>query len=250
MSRGRILPWIALALACGGIVTSHLLVRDDYAGLHAAIDSVSATLAFAALARPVAHLLARRRGRLAIAALALAGAAGIAVSPSNRTRLELFRAPGAIGAWAMAHTVWPPPAAVEGENEAPPSSLPPSLSPVERSPDPRRPCRRDDHDRRHPRRRRPRPEERRSAALPFFMTEPSRTAATFTRAISPGSQTSVSLTTMFSGRYFSQLYWARHGHGSSRFLYAAEDDAPCFPEILTYRARREDGDVRRHRLPR
>ncbi|MEZ4297717.1 MAG: sulfatase-like hydrolase/transferase [Polyangiaceae bacterium] len=230
-SRGRILPWIALALACGGMVTSHLLVRDDYAGLHAAIDSVSATLAFAALARPVAHLLARRRGRLAIAALALAGAAGIAVSPSNRTRLELFRAPGAIGAWAMAHTVWPPPAAVEGENEAPLAKPPAEPVPPSRDRlihgapvvvmitidatradavlDPKN-----------------------AAALPF-MTELRRTAATFTRAISPGSQTSVSLTTMFSGRYFSQLYWARHGHGSSRFLYAAEDDAPRFPEILT-----------------
>jgi arylsulfatase A-like enzyme len=65
-----------------------------------------------------------------------------------------------------------------------------------------------------------------------FVSDLRKTGATFTRAISPGSQTSVSLSTMFSGRYFSQLYWTRHGTGSSRYLYPAEDRTPRFPEIL------------------
>lgn len=230
--RRRALRWVVRALAAGAIVTSHLIVRDDYAGLHAAIEWTAATAAFASLAAPIARLTARRAGRLAFGALALAGAAGIAVPPSNRTRLELFRAPGAIGAWAMAFTVWPRPFAPEEERAAAPplpaepeAPAPPSDPPlVEGAPvvvmitidATRADVVRDPANAR---------------ALPFF-AELGRSAAAFTRAVSPGSQTSVSLTTMFSGRYFSQLRWARFGRGASRFLYAAGDPAPRFPEIL------------------
>jgi arylsulfatase A-like enzyme len=228
--RRRTLRWAALALAVAAVATSHVTVRDDYAGLHAAVDWTAATIAFAALGRPVARLHGRRAWRAVIAAFALIGAIGIAVPPSNRTRLELFRAPGAIGAWAMTHTVWPRPPAVAGDRAAPPKlpegPVPPSEPPlVEGEPvvvmitvDATRADVVLD--------------KANAKALPFFM-ELGRSAATFTRAVSPGSQTSVSLTTMFSGRYFSQLYWARFGRGSSRFLYAAEDSTPRFVEILT-----------------
>lgn len=229
--RWRVLRWILRAIALGGVVTSHLIVRDDYAGLHAAIEWTAATVAFATLARPIARALRRRSGRLAFAVLALAGAAGIAVPPSNRARVELFRVPGAIGAWAMARTVWPRPLAAVS---APASPSPPRI--VEAPVPPSEPklvegapvvvmitidATRGDvvADPAH------------AKVLPFFK-ELGRSAATFRRAVSPGSQTSVSLTTMFSGRYFSQLYWARYGRGSSRFLYAAEDAAPRFVEIL------------------
>lgn len=228
--RGRVLRWIARALAAGAIVTSHLIVRDDYAGLHAAIEWTGATVVFATLARPVARARGHRGGRLAFAALAIAGALGIAIPPSNRTRLELFRTPGAIGAWAMAQSVWPRPPAVAGDLASP--VPPPREEPVAPS-DPRLvegapvvvmitiDATRADVvlDRAN------------AKTLPFF-AELARSSATFTRAVSPGSQTSVSLTTMFSGRYFSQLYWSRYGRGSSRFLYAAEDPTPRFVEIL------------------
>jgi arylsulfatase A-like enzyme len=59
-----------------------------------------------------------------------------------------------------------------------------------------------------------------------------RTGATFLRATSAGSQTSVALSALFSGRYFSQLEWRRHGIGTMRFLYPAGDEAPRFPELL------------------
>lgn len=228
--RGRVLRWVARSIALGGIVTSHLIVRDDYPGLHAAIDWTAATALFATLQRPITRFLNRRAGRVALGGLALAGAFGIAVSPSNQTRVQLFRTPGALGAWATALTVWPRPPATEaplpgppraGERPVPPSE--PRL--VEGSPvvvmitidatradvvlDPAN-----------------------AKTLPFF-TDLSRSAATFTRAVSPGSQTSVSLTTLFSGKYFSQLYWARAGRGPSRFLYAAEDTTTRFVEILS-----------------
>lgn len=229
--RRRVLRWVVRALALGGIVTSHLIVRDDYAGLHAAIEWTAATVAFASLAPPVDRAVGRRAGRVAFGALALAGLLGMVAPPENRTRLELFRAPGAIGAWAMTLTVWPRPPAVADERALEAPRLPEGPAP------PTEPrlvdgppvvvvitidATRADvvHD------------EANAQTLPFF-TELGRSAATFTRAVSPGSQTSVALTTMFSGRYFSQLYWTRFGRGPSRFLYAAEDTTPRFVEILS-----------------
>jgi len=228
-ARRRLLRWLVLVLPLGGIVTSHLVFRDDYAPFHGSIEWTSATLAFACLAPLVARLHARRAGRLALRALALAGVAGLLVPPANRTRVELFRTPGAIGAWVLARTVWPKPS--EGASapaqapRLPEAPIPPTLPPlVDGAPvvvfitiDATRADVTND--------------KARAAALPFF-AELRRTAAMFGNAISPGSQTSVSLTTMFSGRYFSQLYWSRYGIGSARFLYAAEDSTPRFPEIL------------------
>jgi arylsulfatase A-like enzyme len=227
--RRRILKWIAPIVALGGVVTSHLIVRDDYAPMHAAIEWTAATLAFASLSRLVARIDRRRAGHLAFAALGLAGAAGLVVFPSNRTRLELFKSPGAIGAWTFARTLWPRPTAGDGGPAVPAprfaeTATPPTAPPlVEGAPvvvlitiDATRADVVLDKER---------------SALPFF-SELGRTAAVFTRAVSPGSQTSVSLSTLFSGRYFSQLYWSRYGSGPARFLYPAEDSTPRFPEIL------------------
>src|SRR5262249_41954418 len=68
--------------------------------------------------------------------------------------------------------------------------------------------------------------------LPTFK-DLKRRGAYFARTTSPGSQTAVSLTAVFSGRYFSQLYWTMHGSGTSRFAYAADDPWPRFPQLLT-----------------
>jgi len=56
--------------------------------------------------------------------------------------------------------------------------------------------------------------------------------AYFERAVAPGAQTSVSLSTMFSGRYFSQLRWSFHGRGKTRFQYAHADTTERFPTAL------------------
>jgi arylsulfatase A-like enzyme len=230
----RTLRWVALAIAMGGVVTSHLLVRDDYAALHASIEWTAATLAMGSLgptlARSRTSTRSPRARRLAWTALALAGLAGLVVTPDNRTRVELFQAPGALGAWTMARTRWPMP---EPDAHAPAASVPrlpeapvpPSSPPlVDGAPvvvmitiD----ATRGDVVLDAPT----------AATLPFF-TDLRRSAATFAHAISPGSQTSVSLTALFSGRTFSQLAWSRYGKGPSRFLYAAEDPAPRFPELL------------------
>jgi hypothetical protein len=54
----------------------------------------------------------------------------------------------------------------------------------------------------------------------------------FTQARSPGSQTAVSLSAVFSGKTFSLQRWAMHGVGSARFEYPAADPTPRFPALL------------------
>src|SRR6202000_2211077 len=72
----------------------------------------------------------------------------------------------------------------------------------------------------------------RNDALFPALAEMKRRGAWFEDATSPGSQTAVSLTATFSGRYYSELFWSMHGVGSTRFAYAADDPAPRFPALL------------------
>ena len=245
LRRFRWLSLLPLVAALGGVITHHAILRDDYPGLHGAIAWTAATLAGVTLATRVepwvrgllAGTGAPRRvlaGRLALAAVVLGGVLGLAIPPPNRIRIQLFREPGAVGAWALAAAVWsipelpvaaPPPASPwfasrEGLPPVPPTT--PRLvagNPVvvmitidatrgDVIADPK-------NDARYP-----------------VITGLKRSGAYFANATSPGSQTAVSLTTTFSGRYFSELFWSMHGEGVARFAYAADDTTPRFPEIL------------------
>ena len=53
----------------------------------------------------------------------------------------------------------------------------------------------------------------------------------FVHARSPGSQTITSLATLFSGKYYSQMYWSKGGGYSLVWPWA--DETPRFPELLT-----------------
>jgi arylsulfatase A-like enzyme len=160
---------------------------------------------------------------------------GLFVPPPNRVRMELFRDPCALGPWILARTLWSAPELTQ------PVSAPPSPWFADRRSLPPVP-----------------PSEPRlvaSAPVVVFITIDAvradviadaandrvfptiaglkRSGAYFKSATSPGSQTAVSLTSVFSGRYFSQLFWQHHGEGESRFTYAAADPSPRFPELLT-----------------
>jgi arylsulfatase A-like enzyme len=241
-ARFRRLRAVPLVVTLIGVVINHAILRDDYPGVHGAIAVAAAILSGATLGPAVHERLARRTKPWARIGAAIAAAAcattAIVISPSNSVRLELFKEPGASAAWALARTVWSVPK-VAGLT-APPSSpwlsdragqppAPPSQPPLFAGPpvvvfitidavradvidDPK-------HER----------------ALPTI-AQLKRTSAYFARATSPGSQTSVSLSTAFSGRYFSQLVWESYGQGISRFDYAARDPSPRFPELLTSRA--------------
>jgi len=234
------LRWLPVLLAIGGITTNHLLLRDDYPGVHGAISWTAATLMGAALAPAVAVRVAARlswRGRPRGARYGLAAGlaialAGLLIAPSNPVRLAQFREPGASAAWAFAMTVWSLPDMPEAK--APEGSAwytaRESLPDIDSGPrtklnkivvlitvdalradvvlDPA-------NDDRFP-----------------TLARLKRTGTTFTMARSPGSQTSVSLSALFSGKYFSQLYWSKHGTGRRRFDYPVRDPTRRFPAVL------------------
>jgi arylsulfatase A-like enzyme len=243
LSRARRLRWLPVGVAVAVMIANHLVLADDYFGVHGAVAWTAATLSGAALGplaeRAVRWLKERRSGRVALAFGAVTAAIGILLPPQNQVRFELFRDPCSL-AWALAATVWRAPVPDGPEVAVSPSvsawiadrsSLPPvrptrpallSRSPIvvlitidalraDAISDPAN-----------------------DARFPTF-TVIKRSGAFFTRATAPGSQTAVSLTTVFSGRYFSELTWSLHGKGPSRFVYAADDPTPRFPELLARR---------------
>ncbi len=239
----RVGAWAAvpLAAATGGIVVSHTILRDDYAGVHAATQWVALCLFGSALGPRAAAWLARKRaqGRLALAMAAL-GLGAILWAPPNAVRLQLFREPGAVAAWALAQTVWSMP------------SVPATASspPIERESQeqfdqarlglPAAPVvvlitiealRADVLD------------SRDNDKLLPNLAQLRDSGVHFARASSAGSQTSVSITSMFTGRYFSQLYWDRYGTGRTRFIYAASDPTVRFPQLLSEAGVRTDSFI-------
>ena len=200
---------------------------DQYFGDHGLVACGAAIFIAAALVR-------RFEARLPAWGLrrALAWAAPVVLfalwPPPPATRVELFKPPCAVGAWAFASTLWRPPVANvpapttpwlagrSGDAPIPPTS--PRV--VDGAPvvvlitvD----AMRADVVR---------------ETMPEFAAMKAR-GVDFTNAVSPGSQTAISLSTMFSGRYFSQLHWELYGKGSRRFMYPAADPSPRFPELLS-----------------
>jgi arylsulfatase A-like enzyme len=229
----------AIAVAIAGAGLNHAFFRDDYHAIHGVVGALAGLLAGAAAAPIVLRALAARPGlsrgvAVAVAALAVGP---LVVGVPNAVRKELFRSPGAAGAWALAMTHWDvlglPPAAAPARGarfyraprpEDPP--IPPTALPLS---DARAPVvvfvtidalRADvlaDRAR-----------DARWPALARIRDE----SAWFRRARSAGSQTAVSLTSAFSGRTFSELFWARYGRGATRFEYAAADPTPRLAAIL------------------
>lgn len=230
---------LALVVALGTAVGNHLAFRDDYAEIHAVVGTCAGLLAGAVLAAwSLPPLAARPRAALILAAVVSA----LALAPvfggvSNDTRKQLFRSPGAAGAWALAMTRWQ----VEG---MPPGQAPERGARFFRAPRPGDP----DVPPTSP------PLAEVGPPVVLFVTidavradaleDRSRDdtwptlarlrdgSAHFLTARSPGSQTAVSLTAAFSGRTFSELFWAKYGRGKTRFEYAAGDPTPRFPSLL------------------
>ncbi len=225
--------WVfMLLLGIGGMITGHLIMRDDYPRVHTAVLWVSMSVLGASVAPKALAWMSRKNARQhAVVALAIViGVAGVAWEPPNKLRVGLFRQPGAVVPWVFAQLIWslpevtvdrpPPPLGVMA-----PELLETSIRGVAKQPlvvlitvdalradvlaDPAL-------EKRYPN-----------------LTWLKKRGAYFTRANSCGSQTSVSLTSMFASRYFSQMNWAKHGYGRMRFLYAAADKSVRFPQIVT-----------------
>ncbi|RLB63392.1 MAG: hypothetical protein DRI90_06955 [Deltaproteobacteria bacterium] len=229
----RVGRWVAVPLfvSTGGVVVSHAILRDDYAGVHTAIGWVAMCLFGAALGPRAVVWLGRGRRQVAlVVAMVVLGATAVVWAPPNAVRLQLFREPGAVAAWVLAKTVWRLPS-VSASAEPPP---------IERE---------SEALFRHASRGLPRDpvvvlvtvealradviENRDHDKLLPNLARLRDSGAHFAYASAAGSQTSVSITSLFTSRYFSQLYWDYHGQGRTRFIYAATDPTPRFPKLLT-----------------
>jgi arylsulfatase A-like enzyme len=241
LARSRRLALACVAAALGAMVVEHFLFPDDFFGIHGVIAWCAATFGGASVApfveRAARSLYRGPRGRAALAAAALAALAGLVVPPSNAVRCGLFRQSCALAPWVLASTVWRPPASHApppdpsspwlehraGSPPVPPTS-PPLLGPdavvvlltidaarADALLDPA------------------------NASLFPVLTSLARRGVVFTSASAPASQTALSLGTLFSGRYFSELVWAKYGTGETRFYYPAGDRSPRFPELLSER---------------
>lgn len=241
LSSFRRLRFVPIGAAMAGVVVNHAVLRDDYPGVHGAITLAEATL-FGAAVAPLLHgrisAIGRSKVRAWLAApAAVLAAMSVLIQPSNAVRLELFREPGSVAAWLLARVLWRVP-----DLPVPPSFAMPFAEEWLRKRDDLPPV--------------PPTEPRLFSRPPVVvfitvdafradvldnpayerflpkLTQLKRSGVYFARTTSPGSQTSVSLTAAFSGRYFSQLFWRLYGKGTSRFDYPAGDQTPRFPELL------------------
>jgi hypothetical protein len=73
--------------------------------------------------------------------------------------------------------------------------------------------------------------DKHEAALPNLVAL-RRASAQFTQARSAGNLTLVALSSIFTGRFESQLAWAERQTPHKRYLVPAQDPAPRFPELL------------------
>ncbi len=238
LSRRPILRFLPVVVTLVGLSANYVPFPDDFAGNHGVVAWGASLLGGAALAPLVERaglaLLRSLRGRVALGALALFALLGVVVPPPNSVRYELFRQCCAVAPWVLATTLWRTPRLHA------PVTLPPSPWTQDRSAEPPVPpsvphllprdavvvlitidaVRADVIN-----------DATNDALLPTF-TALKHDGVVFTHASAPASQTALSLTTLFSGRYFSELSWIDHGVGRTRYTYPSNDDSIRFPQLL------------------
>jgi hypothetical protein len=235
----RIVRGIPIPFAVAVLTVDQLAFRDDYFDAHGIL--ALGTLLFAGTAlesrttRSVRTLGRSHGGRLLLAGVGLFGLFGLASAPSNAVRFELFRQPCAIAPWTLATLVWPP-AELHAKVTVPDSpwysdrsnapAIPPTQPPIIPSDsvvvlltldairaDVLTDSKYDD----------------RFPTLTKLKTE----GVVFTHASSPATQTEISMTTLFSGRYFSELAWKDSGKGWTFHPHPTVDHFIRFPELLS-----------------
>lgn len=230
-ARHRFMP-LAVLIAGGALTGNHFLLRDDYVEAHTT-TVVYATFFFGSFISAKWLSAVKPTGR-SLGAFVAVVSIFFVWSPTNEVRHKLFQSPGAAGAWIIANLWWKLPD-LAGQPSA--SVDPRWLGPRdgERRPSEARPMGGPpvvvlltiDATRRDAVLGEGRPERLKN------MGRMIREGTTFTNARSPGSQTAVSMATLFTGKYFSELHWSKYGTGKSRFDYPALDDTPRFVAKLT-----------------
>ena len=222
--------WAQISLAVLLILAGHLIFRDEYEDVHTAFIWPAVILCGSALEQRVGERLSTFHWRLWLPLGVLVAGLGLLLPTPNAVRQQLFRSPGAVASFALARTVWKPielsGSASASESVAREVNVRVSSSPPIR----------------------PNPvvvlltvdalradvliESKYEGRFPHLSRLRDQ-GAFFTSAISPGSQTAVVFSSIFSGRYFSQLRWHWYGSQRTRRLYPAADATPRVVEALT-----------------
>jgi len=236
MSRRTWIRWLPIGLASFGMYENFRILSDDYPEVHCVIGWCTAVLLGFAASSLLDVLVARRRRAWVMGGLAAGLAAFALVVPApNAVRLHLFRSAGS-GAWPLGMVLWRlpelpapmvPARSVEWYHSR--EDLPP-VAPTPREASAEAPivvlvtvdALRGDLLR-----------DRQLDALWPTLAKLRDDSIYFPRARTPGSQTAVSMATLFSGRYFSQLRWTKYGVARSRLAYPVDDPAVRFPDLLT-----------------
>lgn len=245
-------PVLAIELSTAGRIARALLIpfgivvlvidqtawRDDYVDAHGILALGTLLFVGTVLAPRIERggrwLAQSRGGRAAAIGFALLALFGLIVSPPDAVRFELFRQPCAIASWTLATLTWPRPGlhapvptpdSIWFRNRANAPPIPPTEPPAVPSDavivlltlDAVRAdvLANPDYD----------------ARFPTF-ARLKREGVVFTRARTPGTQTEISMTSLFSGRYFSELPWKDSGSGWNFHPHPATDTFVRFPEIL------------------
>ncbi len=225
--------WLVVAAGVSGVVGHQLVLRDDYPGVHLFVALYSATTIAAAVSGlPLPRIVVACLPGAAWAVPVLLGVWSVSVWPSNAVMIELLRSEGSVVAQQLARArsaiagsgASVPPEAAEwfaSRKEARP--VPATSPPLLGDPPvvllftidslPRSSLT-------------PRALER-TPTLARLMRE----SVVFDVARTPGSQTVVTLASLFAGTYFSQQLWRRHTDHPD--LFPHEDPTPRFPQILT-----------------
>jgi len=238
LERRRYLRLIPLAVALIALALEQLVLPDDYFDFHG-ITGLGAVLVGGIALGPRAlrcgrRLAASAKGRIVLVAITTFALLGVVAPPPNAVRCELFRQPCALAPWVLATVLWQPPRLhapvtptasrwLEDRSHAAPlaptsgSALPPDAVVLLVTVDALRPDVVLD--------------PANKGRFPTF-ARLEREGVDFSHASAPGTQTGVSLTTLFSSRYSSELFWQSYGEGLARHPYAAQDPAPRFPALL------------------
>ena len=230
VSRPR-LALVATATGVGALALNAAVLQDEYQEMHTVAAWLAARLVAAGVARLTIRLRALTSHPIWFSLPLLIGYATLA-TPRDRIRRELAKDPSSASAHLMAQALWHPTrvptvmqaaalarAASTAMHSPPgPSQLaPPNTVVLLVTVDALRAdiVNSGEHD----------------AALPH-LSRLREEGAWFSSAIAAASQTTASLTTVFSGHYASQLFWDYVRHDGRRGVYPAGDTTVRFTERL------------------